>query len=66
MFGKGKPLVICKSQGELDLRQIAASGQCFRLKEYNKDKFIAVTGSHELLWCFASRYKRLLVITYYD
>lgn len=34
------------SQGELDLRQISNSGQCFRLKEYDTDKFVAVTGSH--------------------
>lgn len=38
--------VIHDSQGELDLRQIANSGQCFRLKEYDTDKFVAVTGSH--------------------
>ena len=31
------------SQGELDLRQIANSGQCFRLREYATDKFVAVS-----------------------
>lgn len=34
------------ARDELDLRKIAASGQCFRLKEYEQNKFIAVTGSH--------------------
>lgn len=38
--------VIYNSHGELDLKQIADSGQCFRLQEYDKDKFIAVTGTH--------------------
>ena len=34
------------SQGELDLRQIANSRQCFRLRKYATDKFVAVTGHH--------------------
>lgn len=38
--------VVYDSRGELDLRQIADSGQCFRLKEYEEDKFVAVTGRH--------------------
>lgn len=38
--------VVYDSRGGLDLRQIADSGQCFRLKEYEKDKFVAVTGDH--------------------
>ena len=38
--------VVYDSHGELDLRQIADSGQCFRLKEYEKDRFLAVTGAH--------------------
>lgn len=38
--------VVYDSQGELDLRQIAESGQCFRLKEYDTNKFVAVTGPH--------------------
>lgn len=44
-MSEGKP-VEYDSQGELDLRQIAESGQCFRLKEYDKDRFIAVTSVH--------------------
>lgn len=38
--------VVYDPRGGLDLRQIADSGQCFRLKEYDKGKFIAVTGGH--------------------
>lgn len=38
--------VTYNSHGELDLKQIADSGQCFRLQEYDKDKFIAVTGTY--------------------
>lgn len=55
------------SRGELDLRQIANSGQCFRLKEYATDKFIAVTGSHAvdihrrgdvyIFWCDAKEFQ---------
>ena len=55
------------SQGELDLRQIANSGQCFRLKEYTTDKFIAVTGSHAvdihrrgdvyIFWCSTEEFQ---------
>ena len=29
-----------------DLRQIADSGQCFRISEYEDNEFIAVTGTH--------------------
>lgn len=75
MAEKGKPLVICKSQGELDLRQIASSGQCFRLKEYEKDKFIAVTGSYVvdihrcedayIFWCDIEEYLKVWV-PYFD
>lgn len=38
--------VVYDSQYELNLRQIADSGQCFRLREYDNDKFVAVTGSY--------------------
>lgn len=33
-------------QGEMDLRQIADSGQCFRIREYDADKFVAITGPY--------------------
>lgn len=45
MMTEGNP-VVYHSLGELNLRQISESGQCFRLKEYDKNKFIAVTGAH--------------------
>lgn len=46
MMAAEVPFIVYDSRGELDLRQIAGSGQCFRLKEYEKDKFAAVTGVH--------------------
>lgn len=63
------------SRGELDLRQISNSGQCFRLKEYDKDKFIAVTGScavdiHRrgdvyIFWCSVEEF-RAVWVPYFD
>lgn len=46
MIENSSHMTILNPRGELDLRQIASSGQCFRLKEYEKNKFLAVTGSH--------------------
>lgn len=61
--------VVYDSQGELNLRQIADSGQCFRLKEYDTDKFIAVTGSHAIdihrrgdvyiFWCDTEEFQKV-------
>lgn len=61
--------VVYDSQGELNLRQIADSGQCFRLKEYDADKFIAVTGSHAvdihrrgdvyIFWCDTNEFQEV-------
>lgn len=57
------------SQGELNLRQIANSGQCFRLKEYEKNKFIAITGKHAVdihcdgpvhtFWCESEEFQTI-------
>lgn len=67
--------VVYDSQGELDLRQIANSGQCFRLKEYDTDKFVAVTGSHAvdihrrgdvyIFWCNPQEFQAVWV-PYFD
>jgi len=67
--------VVYDSQGELDLRQIADSGQCFRLKEYSGNKFIAVTGSHVvdihrrghtyIFWCSPEEFQAVWV-PYFD
>lgn len=39
-------MVVYDSHNELDLMEIAYSGQCFRIKEIDYNKFLAVTGSH--------------------
>lgn len=67
--------VVCDSHGELDLWQIADSGQCFRLKEYDEGKFIAVTGSHAVdihnwgdaytFWCSPEEFQAIWV-PYFD
>lgn len=31
-----------------DIRQIADSGQCFRINEYEQNEFIVITGSHDV------------------
>lgn len=59
----------------MDLRQIAGSGQCFRLKEYDKDRFIAVTGNHAVnihrqgnlytFWCGTDEF-RTVWVPYFD
>lgn len=38
--------VLFTPTGAFDLRQIADSGQCFRINEYESNEFIAVTGAH--------------------
>lgn len=38
--------VLYTPTGAFDLRQIANSGQCFRINELSTNEFIAVTGSH--------------------
>ena len=63
------------SRGELDLRQITDSGQCFRLREYDTDKFVAVTGSHAvdihrrgdvyIFWCHPEEFQTIWV-PYFD
>ena len=67
--------VVYDLPGELDLRQIADSGQCFRLKEYEKDKFIAVTGVHAVdihcqgnvhTFCCSSKEFRTVWVPYFD
>lgn len=61
--------IICDLQGRMNLRQIADSGQCFRLKEYTNDRFIAVTGSHAvsihrhgdtyIFWCDVEEFRNV-------
>lgn len=67
--------VIYDSHGELDLRQIADSGQCFRLKEYAEEKFVAVTGHYAVaihrwgdlytFWCDLEEFQAVWV-PYFD
>ena len=59
----------------LDLRQIAASGQCFRLDEYDDGRFLAVTGTHMVeihrreggyvFWCSEDEFRSVWV-PYFD
>jgi N-glycosylase/DNA lyase len=54
---------------DLDLHQIEGSGQCFRLREYDRDRFIAVTSTHAVdihrrtggyrFWCAQEEFDRV-------
>lgn len=67
--------LVYDSHGELDLRQIVYSGQCFRLKEYDEDRFIAVTGHYAVdihrwgdtytFWCSPEEFQTVWV-PYFD
>lgn len=43
--------VLFTPDSAFDLRQIADSGQCFRISEYESNEFIAVTGTHAVSIC---------------
>lgn len=46
IFKECKEGVLFTPSCAFDLKQILKSGQCFRIKEYNTDEFIAITGLH--------------------